>query len=50
MRATQLDEMIECLELQLSSSEIFAALFELELAGKVWQLSGKNFVQRFLPF
>ena len=31
----------------LSSSEIFAALFELELAGKVKQLPGKNFVKSF---
>jgi DNA processing protein len=28
-------------------SEIFAALFELELAGKVRQMPGKNFVKRF---
>ncbi len=45
--ATQLDEIIERLEPQLSSSEIFAALFELELAGKVKQLPGKNFVKSF---
>lgn len=45
--ATQLDEIIEKLEPELSSSEIFAALFELELAGKVKQLPGKNFVKSF---
>jgi DNA processing protein len=32
--AMHLDEIIEKLEPALSSSEIFAALFELELAGK----------------
>jgi DNA processing protein len=31
--ATQLDELIEYLEGQLGSAEIFTALFELELAG-----------------
>ena len=43
--ALHLDEVIEKLEAELSSSEIFAALFELELAGKVKQLPGKNFVR-----
>ncbi len=45
--AMHLDEVIEKLEAQLSSSEIFAAMFELELAGKVKQLPGKNFVRSF---
>ncbi|HEY1265454.1 MAG TPA: DNA-processing protein DprA [Terriglobales bacterium] len=45
--AVQLDTIIERLEPDLSSSEIFAALFELELAGKVKQLPGKNFVKSF---
>jgi len=45
--ALHLDEIIEKLEADLSSSEIFAALFELELAGKVKQLPGKNFVKSF---
>ena len=45
--ATQIDELVERLEPELSSSEIFAALFELELAGKVRQLPGKNFVKSF---
>jgi len=31
----------------VSLSEIFAALFELELAGKVRQMAGKNFVKVF---
>lgn len=45
--ATQIDELVEQLEPEISSSEIFAALFELELAGKVRQLPGKNFVRAF---
>ncbi|SPE45453.1 DNA protecting protein DprA [Candidatus Sulfotelmatobacter sp. SbA7] len=45
--ATHIDEIVERLEPGLSSSEIFAALFELELAGKVKQLPGKNFVKSF---
>jgi DNA processing protein len=45
--ATHIDELVEKLESQLSSSEIFAALFELELNGKVRQMPGKNFVKSF---
>ena len=45
--ATHIDEIVERLENELSSSEIFAALFELELAGKVRQMPGKNFVKSF---
>jgi len=44
---THIDEIVEKLEHELSSSEIFAALFELELAGKVRQMPGKNFVKSF---
>jgi DNA processing protein len=44
---THIDEIVEKLENDLSSSEIFAALFELELAGKVRQMPGKNFVKSF---
>jgi DNA processing protein len=36
---------VEQLETEMSPSEIFAALFELELAGKVRQMPGKNFVK-----
>ena len=43
----RIDDIVERLEAELSSSEIFAALFELELAGKVRQLPGKNFVRSF---
>ena len=45
--ATHIDELVELLEAEMSSSEIFAALFELELAGKVRQMPGKNFVKSF---
>ena len=45
--ATHIDEIVERLEQEVSSSEIFAALFELELSGKVKQLPGKNFVKSF---
>jgi len=45
--STHIDELVERLEPALSSSEIFAALFELELAGKIRQLPGKNFVKCF---
>jgi DNA processing protein len=45
--AIHIDEIVESLEPQVSSSEIFAALFELELAGKIKQLPGKNFVRSF---
>jgi DNA processing protein len=43
--STPIDEIVERLETELSSSEIFVALFELELAGKVRQMPGKNFVK-----
>ena len=42
---TQLDELIETLEPVLGSAEIFAALFELELAGRVKQMPGKHYVR-----
>jgi len=45
--STHIDELVERLEAELSSSEIFAALFELELNGKIRQLPGKNFVKAF---
>ena len=45
--STHIDELVERLEEELSSSEIFSALFELELNGKVRQLPGKNFVKAF---
>jgi DNA processing protein len=45
--STHIDELVERLEHELSSSEIFSALFELELNGKIRQLPGKNFVKSF---
>jgi DNA processing protein len=43
--AIHTDELVERLENELSSSEIFAALFGLELTGEVRQMPGKNFVK-----
>jgi DNA processing protein len=43
----QLDELIEGLENRLGSAEIFTALFELELRGRVKQFPGKNYVRCF---
>ena len=45
--AVHIDELIEKFESSLSSSEIFTALFELELANKIRQLPGKNYVRVF---
>jgi DNA processing protein len=45
--ALQIDEIIEALDPDVSSSEIFAALFELEMAGKIKQMPGKNYVRSF---
>jgi len=45
--STHIDQLVEMLEGEMSSSEIFAALFELELNGKIRQLPGKNFVKSF---
>jgi DNA processing protein len=44
---THIDMLIEKLEPEVSSSEIFAALFELELNGKIKQMPRKNFVKAF---
>lgn len=44
-RSLQIDEIIEALESQLTSSEVFTALFELELSGRIRQLPGKNYVR-----
>ncbi len=43
--ALQLDELLERLEGELGSGEVFTALFELELAGRVRQMPGKNYVR-----
>jgi DNA processing protein len=44
-RSLQIDEILDALESQLTSSEVFTALFELELAGRIRQLPGKNYVR-----
>ncbi|MFP5275535.1 MAG: DNA-processing protein DprA [Acidobacteriota bacterium] len=41
----QLDELLEILETQLTSSEVFTALFELEIAGRIRALPGKHYVR-----
>jgi DNA processing protein len=43
----QLDELIERLEPKMVSGEIFTALFELELAGRIRQMPGKNYLRCF---
>jgi DNA processing protein len=43
----QLDDLIESLQQELGSAEIFTALFELELNGRIRQLPGKNYVRTF---
>jgi len=45
--STHIDQLVELLENEISSSEIFSVLFELELSGKIRQLPGKNFVKTF---
>jgi DNA processing protein len=45
--STHIDEIMEKLEGQVSSSEVFTALFELEMSGKVKQMAGKNYVKSF---
>jgi DNA processing protein len=41
----QIDEILGLLETQLTSSEVFTALFELEMAGRVRGLPGKQYVR-----
>ena len=45
--ALQMDEILDLTESQLSSAEVFTALFELELAGRIRSLPGKNYVRHF---
>ena len=45
--ALQMDEILDLVETQLTSAEVFTALFELELAGRIRSLPGKNYVRRF---
>jgi DNA processing protein len=41
----QIDDLLEKLETQLTSSEVFTALFELELSGRIRCLPGRNYVR-----
>ena len=43
--STHIDQLVERLASHLSSSEIFSALFELELSGRIRQLPGKYYVR-----
>ena len=45
--STHIDQIVEKFESQLSSAEIFTALFELELSGRIRQMAGKNYVKAF---
>ncbi|MGE5110194.1 MAG: DNA-processing protein DprA [Acidobacteriaceae bacterium] len=45
--ASHIDELVERLEPELSATQIFAALFELELSGRIRQMPGKNYVRSF---
>jgi DNA processing protein len=45
--ATHIDTIIERVEAAMSSSEVFAVLFELELNGRIKQMPGKQFVKSF---
>lgn len=41
----QMDELLERLDGELASGEVFTALFELELAGRIRQMPGKNYLR-----
>ena len=44
-QSLQIDEILELLETQLTSSEVFTGLLELEMAGRIRGLLGKNYVR-----
>jgi len=44
-QSLQIDEILEMLETQLTSSEVFTALFEWEITGRVRGMPGKNYVR-----
>jgi DNA processing protein len=48
--ATQIDEIVDRLEPEMSSSEILAALFELELAREGEAVAGEEFCEELLSF
>ena len=41
----QIDEILDLVETELTSSEVFTALFELEMAGRIRCMPGKNYVK-----
>ena len=43
--ALHIDEILDMVETQLTSSEVFTAIFELETAGRIRALPGKNYVR-----
>ncbi len=45
--ATQIEDLIESLEGQVTSAEVFTALFELELNNRIRQMPGKHYLRRF---
>ena len=45
--ALQIDEILDLVDTQLTSSEVFTAIFELETSGRIRALPGKNYVRLF---
>jgi DNA processing protein len=45
--ATQIEDLIDSLDGQVTSAEVFTALFELELNNRIRQLPGKHYLRRF---
>jgi DNA processing protein len=45
-QALHMEELLEQLDGQVTSAEVFTALFELELNNRIRQLPGKNYVRR----
>ena len=43
--ALQIDRILDLVDTQLTSSEVFTAIFELEMAGRIRALPGKNYVR-----
>jgi len=41
----QIDQILELLESQLTSAEVFTAFFELEITGRIRWMRGKNYVR-----
>lgn len=45
-QSLQMEDLLEQLDGQVTSAEVFTALFELELNNHIRQLPGKNYVRR----